>query len=304
MEKIFHKKRQNPVEIFAVFIGASVFSTFVAIGYMSAANAILTAFSYAVLIQFLFVIRVVFSTGWLFVIAYIFHAIFIGVAGLSVGMGWTDVPAYLPYGELAGPALIAQYALGMCAIRSREIAPQYEISRSALLPAVAICSVAALVKYYYYYEAVGSLGGYLSIYTEGDTIRDASPAIVRLLAAAAPLVGLLAITQKGVPYWARGLGLFAIALEVIIGIRSRPVFLIACAFVLIQHSMKLGVRQRIMVMVGVPLAAAFVAFIGYARESWDVSAIDYLIVTSSSLFSSFDAAVLGSDQTRRRGRIG
>ena len=44
-----------------------------------------------------------------------------------------------------------------------------------------------MIKFYYYLQVVGEAGGHSAIYTEGDAVRDNSPAAVRVLSAGAPL---------------------------------------------------------------------------------------------------------------------
>jgi len=251
-------------------------------------------FGWAVLGQFLFIIPHVFNRGWYELFAYVLHLIAIGAASLTVTFRLEQYPQDLLYDQLAVLGMAGQLMLGFMMLNSGPLILKVELNRSVVAAsAVVVCS-AALIKFALYIQYVGLAGGHFSIYTEGDAVRDNSPTIVRILAAGAPLIGLLAITQNNLPKWCRLLGILAIILEFAIGIRGRPLYIILAALAIAQVNIRLTSIRKTLLSIGAILAVIGLGFIGYVREDSTTRIDEYFWMVLESLFGIFEAGVFSA----------
>ena len=251
-------------------------------------------FGWAVVFQIMVVLWRVFEHGWYEFFAYLLHFVAIGAASLTVTFRFEQYPLDLLYDQMALIGMSGQLMIGTMALASRPLRTRNELDSNVLaICAVIVCS-AALVKFALYIRYIGISGSYLDVYTEGDQLRDTSPAIIRILAAGAPLIGLLTITQPGQSRWIRSLGVLAILLEFAIGIRGRPLFIIISALVLIQQNIKITIVRKIqIILLGISGIIALGA-IGYFREQYNASISDYFWIVLESLFGIFEAGVFGA----------
>lgn len=251
-------------------------------------------FAWAVVVQLAAVLARAFERGWLEVFAYLLHLMAIGAASLTVTFRLENYPPDLLYDQMALLGLAGQLMLGVLALRSRPLEQRTRLDARALtFCAVVVCS-AALIKFGYYIQYVGASGGHTEIYTEGDALRDNSPAPIRILAAGAPLIGLLALTQPGLPRWCRALGALSIVLEFAIGIRSRPLFIVMATLVLVQHRIRFSPARKLLTVAVALVALLGIVAIGYYRENNSVGYADYVWVVLESLFGIFEAGVFGA----------
>jgi len=257
-------------------------------------RAIQLAFAWAIVGQLVFVLLRAFERGWLELFAYGMHFVAIGAASLTVTFRFEQYPLGLAYDQMALIGMAGQLMIGTLLLSSSPIKPQARLDPAVLsICAVVVCS-AALIKFALYLQYVGLSGGHSGIYTEGDALRDNSPTIIRVLAAGAPLIGLLAITQPGLPRWCRALGALSIVLEFAIGIRSRPLFIILSALVLLQSGFRLTLFRKIIITFVAVFAIIALAALGYYRENNQSTAIEYLWIILISLFGVFESGVFSN----------
>jgi len=188
-------------------------------------------------LQLVFVLKHSFKRSWLGVLTYTFHWIFIGGAALALAFADTQMDQVVEVSDyriwilgLAG--LLAQISLGFIALADHVFVTPRAFKYPPLALVMLACGLAAFIKFALYINQIASLGGHLAIYTEGGTIRDASPPIVRILAKGAPLVALIVISQRTSPWWLLLLAIASITVEIATGTRSRPIFLLSAALVL------------------------------------------------------------------------
>lgn len=259
-------------------------------------------FAWAVLVQALFVVARFFERGWFEFFAYLFHFVAIGAASLTVSFRWEQYPQDMMYDQMALLSMAGQLMVGTLCLGSRPLDVKARLDPRAVMVCAAILCTAALIKFGFYIRYVGLSGGHSTIYTEGDALRDNSPVIIRVLAAGAPLIGLVALTQPGLPRWCRVLGGLSIVLEFAIGVRSRPLFIIISALTIGQRGFRItGTRKLLVVTGGLAAMIALIA-IGYVRENNHSSADEYLWLVLESLFGVFEAGVFGT-QTPDAGRL-
>lgn len=233
--------------------------------------------------------------GWLEVFAYLFHWVFVG--GACVDFAWTQLlePLEMRHMPLALSGLAAQIGLGFLLRHDTPLRLRLEVRPSVLVTVMVLCSAAALVKFALYFREIAALGGHLAIYTDGASIRDSSPFVIRVLASGAPFVALVALAQRNLPVSMRWLAIAAIGMEFLIGTRSRPLFLLCCALALIQMDLKFSVQQLRRWLFGISLAIAAMVVLGYVREGYEIPAAAYMLVVFESLAGTVHGAVNGVD---------
>ena len=168
-----------------------------------------------------------------------------------------------------------QLMLGFMTLNNGPLRQQARLDGRVLAICAVVVCTAALIKFQFYLQFIASAGGHSEIYTEGDALRDNSPAAIRILAAGAPLIGLLALTQPGLPKWCRALGALSIVLEFAIGIRSRPLFILMGAIALFQARVRLTRLLKVLIVAGAVVAVVAIAAIGYFRENNSVTAAEF-----------------------------
>lgn len=256
-------------------------------------RALQLAMGWLVVGQMLWVLARVFERGWYEFFAYLMHMVVIGAASLTVTFRLEQYPQDLLYDQMALIGLGGQLMLGFMTLNAGPFQQRADLDRRVLaICAVVVCS-AALIKFWFYLQFIAAAGGHSEIYTDGDALRDNSPAVIRILAAGAPLIGLLALTQKGLPWWCRALGALSIMLEFAIGIRSRPLFILMGAIALFQTRVRLTRMLKLAVVGGAVVAVIAIAAIGYYRENNSSTATEYFWVILQSLFGVFEAGVFG-----------
>ncbi|WP_394646651.1 hypothetical protein [uncultured Sphingomonas sp.] len=252
-------------------------------------------FGWAAVIQFLLVLTRVFTCGWYELFAYVLHMLATGAAALTVTFRLELYPQDLLYDQCALLGLAGQLMIGTMVLTSRPLQTKAQLNPRVLTACALVVCTAALVKFGYYLQYTGfQSGAHLEIYTDGDAVRDNSPAPIRILAAGSPLIALLAMTQPGLPRWCRVLGIVAVMLEFAIGIRSRPLFIILSALSLIQYRVHFTPTRKLVVGMGAVLAIIAIACIGYFRENNSVGAEEYFWIILESLFGIFEAGVFGA----------
>lgn len=244
--------------------------------------------------QMIVVLARVFERGWYEFLAYLLHFIVIGAAALTVTFRLEQYPQDLLYDQMALIGMGGQLMLGVMTLNAGPLRQQARLDPRVLTICAVIVCTCALIKFRYYIQFIGTAGGHSEIYTEGDALRDNSPAIVRILAAGAPLIGLLALTQPGLPRWCRALGALSIMLEFAIGIRSRPLFILLGVVALVQARLRLTRTLKLLIVAAAIVAVITIAAIGYYRENNSVSAAEYFWVILESLFGVFEAGVFGA----------
>jgi hypothetical protein len=250
--------------------------------------------AWAVVVQMAVILVRVFDRGWYELFAYLLHLVAIGAAALSVTFRLEQYPQDLLYDQLAVAGMGGQLMLGLLVLSNGPLRLHAVLDRNVMaLSTVVVCS-AALVKFILYIRYVGLAGGHFSIYTEGDAVRDNSPAIIRIIAAGAPLVGLLAITQPGLPRWCRLLGIVAIMLEFAIGIRGRPLYIMLAAIAIGQVHLPITPVRKILIVVSAALAVLAIGAIGYVREDNTTRIDEYFWMVLESLFGIFEAGVFSA----------
>lgn len=252
------------------------------------------ALAWAVVGQAMMVLFYAFERSWFGFFAYLLHMVAIGGSSLAVAFGAERYPTGLPYDQLSVVGMAGQLMLGVAMLSNGPVSTRVKLDRNVLaICAIIVCS-AALIKFGFYIRYVGLSGGHMDIYTEGDAVRDNSPTIIRLLAAGAPLIALLAVTQPDLPRWCRALGFLAIVLEFAIGIRSRPLFIIFSIISLTQLSFKITLPRKILAVFGAIISILAIAALGYFRENNQSTSIDYFWIVIRSLFGVFEASVFSA----------
>jgi hypothetical protein len=276
-----------------IAFACSVAALLFALGDLAAVQAWMHALAIVALAQGAWVLLRFFSTGWLETFAYLFHWLFIGGAcAASLLLQLEDT--LQTHWPLLMAGLNTQVLLGAMAISGRPLVVRAKFSRALLAALLLVCGVAALVKFGFYIEQVGAVGDHLAIYTEGDAIRDASPWPVRILAAGAPLVAVMVLTQRGIPWPLQVLALAAISIEFAIGTRSRPIFLLAAVLALRQTWLVQGATlQRLALGAGLTSAVLVAAAVGYWREGYDVGWQAFALISLTSLAGTVQAALAG-----------
>ena len=252
------------------------------------------AFGVVVFAQMALVFARAFTIGWFEFLAYVLHLLTIGAASLTVTFRLEQYPQDLLYDQFAIIGLAGQLTMGMLALRAAPLRITASIDTRVLTICAVVVCTAAMIKFYYYLQIVAEAGGHSSIYTEGDAVRDNSPAVVRVLSAGAPLIGLLALTFPRIPWWCRLLGALAIMLEFAIGIRGRPLFVVLSAAAILQTSIRLTPLRKAGIVAAAVLAIIAIAAIGYVRESNNSTITDYFWMVLESLFGIFEAGVLAT----------
>lgn len=263
-------------------------------GEQSAFRVIQLCYGAIVFAQMIVVFARAFQRGWLELLAYVLHLVMIGAAALSVTFRLEQYPQDMLYDQFAVIGMSGQLALGVLALQSRPLQIQARLDPMVLKICALVVCTAAIVKFYFYIKYVGSAGGYGSIYTEGDAVRDNSPTVIRILSAGAPFIGLLALTFPRLPLWCRGLGALAILLEFAIGIRGRPLYIMMAALAIAQTSIRLTPARKLMIAGSALLAVLALAAIGYVREGNNSTLADYFWAVLQSLFGIFESGVLGA----------
>lgn len=233
--------------------------------------------------------------GWLEVLAYLFHWVFVGGACVDFALTQFLEPIGVRYMPLALSGLAAQFALGLLLRRDMPLELRLEVRPTVLVALMVLCSSAALGKFALYFREIAALGGHLAIYTDGSSIRDSSPFVIRVLASGAPFLALVALAQRNIPTSIRWLAIAAIGMEFLIGTRSRPLFLFGCVLALSQVHLKLSARQLRRWLFGIGLAVAGMVVLGYVREGWDIPAAAYMLVVFESLAGTVHGAINGVD---------
>lgn len=274
-------------------------ATFVALlvwqdGERSAFRAAQVTFGVVVFAQMALVFARGFTIGWFEFLAYVLHLLTIGAASLTVTFRLEQYPQDLLYDQFAIVGMAGQLTMGVLALRAAPLRIAAPLDTRVLTICAVVVCTAAMIKFYYYLQVVAEAGGHASIYTEGDAVRDNSPAVVRVLSAGAPLIGLLALTYPRMPWWCRLLGALAILLEFAIGIRGRPLFVILSAAAILQASVRLTPLRKAAIVAGAVLAIIVIAAIGYVRESNQSTITDYFWMVLQSLFGIFEAGVLAA----------
>lgn len=258
-------------------------------------RAMQLTFGWAVLFQLVLVLRNVFRCAWYELFAYSLHMLANGAAALTVTFRLELYPQDLLYDQCALLGLAGQLMIGTMVLTSKPLKTRAHLNPRLLTACAVVVCTAALVKFGYYLQYTGfQSGAHLEIYTDGDAVRDNSPAPIRILAAGSPLISLLVMTQPGLPRWCRLLGLVAVVLEFAIGIRSRPLFIILSALSLIQYRINFTPTRKVVVASGAIFAVVGIACIGYFRENNSVGAEDYFWIIIESLFGIFEAGVFGA----------
>lgn len=256
-------------------------------------RAVQLCFGWVLVLQVMAVISRVFERGWFEFFAYMMHFVSIGAASLTVTFRLEQYPQDMLYDQMAVLGMSGQLIIGFMALNSRPLLVKARLNPQVLaICAVVVCS-AALIKFGFYIRYVG-LGGHLEIYTQGDAVRDNSPAVIRILAAGSPLIAFLVITQPGLPRWCRALGVLAVMLEFAIGIRGRPIYIILAVLVLVQDRLRLTLPRKVFIVFGALISVIAVAAIGYFREANDSTIIDFFWMILESLFGIFEAGVFGT----------
>ena len=274
-------------------------ATFVALliwqdGGLGAFRVAQVTLSVVVVAQLVVVFERAFDRAWFEFLAYVLHLLTVGAASLTVTFRLEQYPQDLLYDQFAIIGMAGQLMLGVLALRARPLRITAPLDTRVLtICAVVVCTAAA-IKFFYYLQYVGEAGGHSSIYTEGDAVRDNSPAVVRILSAGAPLIGLLALTFPRMPWWCRALGALAIVLELAIGIRGRPLFVILSAVAILQTSVRLTPLRKLMIVAAALAGIVVLAAIGYYRESNNSTIGDYFWMVLQSLFGIFEAGVLAA----------
>ena len=260
----------------------------------TAFRVIQLCFGCAVALQLVLILASVFERGWYEIFAYGLHFTAVGAASLTVTFRLEQYPQDLLYDQMALLAMAGQLTLGAMVLRSRPLEQRARLDPKVLAVCAVVVCTAALIKFGFYIQYVGLAGGHSAIYTEGDALRDNSPAPVRILAAGAPLIGLLAITHPGLPRWCRALGALSIVLEFAIGIRSRPLFIILAALALVQGRIRFTPLLKALIVAGALAAVFAIGAIGYVRENNSVTGAEYVWIVLESLFGIFEAGVFGA----------
>lgn len=264
-------------------------------GDRAAFRLIQLGFAWIVVGQLFAVLWRIFDRGWFEFFAYLLHMLAIGAASLTVTFRLELYPQDLLYDQMALMGLAGQLMIGVMVLNSGPLLTRVALNPRVLTTCAVIVCSAAMIKFGYYLQYIGfQSGAHLEIYTEGDALRDNSPAPIRILAAGAPLIGLLAITQPGLPRWCRLLGVVAVMLEFAIGIRSRPLFIILSALALVQRQLHLTVTRKVLIAGGAVVGIGAIAAIGYFREQNSVGFVDYFWIILESLFGIFEAGVFGA----------
>jgi hypothetical protein len=262
-------------------------------GWRAPVQALVQALAVLSLIQLAFVLGRLFRVGWLAGFAYLFHWIFIGGACVAYVAAQADPPMPLDQWPLLAAGLGAQLALGIVTLASKPLRDVAQFNRPLLTLLMLVCGGAALVKFGLYLRELQGLQDHLSIYVEGEAVRDSAPAFVRILAAGAPIAALVTLSQANMARWAKALALLAIVAELGIGTRSRPIFLLAGVVILSQLAVSDTQRKRAWLLV-VALACVFGAgAIAYFRESYSVGASAFALITIESLASTMQAVLEG-----------
>lgn len=249
---------------------------------------------WAVIVQLAFLLPRIFDRGWFELFAYLLHFVAIGAASLTVTFRLEQYGQDLLYDQLAVAGMAGQLMLGFLVLNGAPLRLRAELNRQVLAAAAVVVCSAALVKFALYIQYVGLAGGHFSIYTEGDAVRDNSPAVIRILAAGAPLIGLLAVTQPGLPRWCRMLGVLAIMLEFAIGIRGRPVYIILSALAIAQVHIRITPARKIAILISGVLAVIAIGSVGYVREENTSEIDEYFWMVLESLFGIFEAGVFSA----------
>lgn len=257
-------------------------------------RALQLGFGGLVLVQMIVVALRAFDRGWLEILAYLLHLVMIGASALAVTFRVEQYPQDMFYDQFALIGMAGQLVLGVLALTSSPLLITARIDPNVLKICALVVCTAAVAKFYFYFGFVGAASGYASIYTEGDAVRDTSPALIRILSAGAPLIGLLALTYPRMPLWCRGLGALAIMLEFAIGIRGRPFYIALSAAAILQASIRLTPRSRLMIALGAVAVVLVLAVIGYVREGNTSSIPDYMVAVAQSLFGIFESGVFSA----------
>jgi hypothetical protein len=263
-------------------------------GAREAFRMIQIGFGIAVAVQMLFVFARAFDRGWFELFAYVLHVVAIGAAALTVTFRLEQYPQDLLYDQIALIGLSGQLVLGILVLASGPLAIRARLDAQVLTICALIVCTAALIKFGYYIQYVGAAGGHSNIYTDGDAVRDNSPAPIRILSAGAPLIGLLALTFPGLPLWCRALGAVAIMLEFAIGIRGRPLFILLAALAIMQPHIRLTAVRKLAIVGAAIAGIVAIGAIGYYREDNQSTVTDYFWIVLESLFGIFEAGVLGA----------